>query len=70
MRPREAARALGVCRDTLRNWEKRGLVQPIRDRNGVRHYSEAQVAELRRFHYPHGAPVEDDGEPRQEGTEA
>lgn len=39
----ELAAATGLSRDTLRYYEKRGLIRAIRRPNGYRHYPEASV---------------------------
>lgn len=44
---REAARILGVSEQTLRNWDRRGKLQPIRHPiNGYRMYRVAQIRQL------------------------
>jgi DNA-binding transcriptional MerR regulator len=52
----EAARALGVHPDTLRNLERRGLVRVQRDWAGSRRYSTADLDRLCALLYP-AAPV-------------
>jgi DNA-binding transcriptional MerR regulator len=42
----EAAARVGVAGDTLRDWERNGLVSPARLPNGRRVYSEADVEKL------------------------
>lgn len=42
----EAARRIGVYPDTLKNWEKRGLVMPMRDTTGRRLFTSEQIEEL------------------------
>jgi predicted site-specific integrase-resolvase len=44
----EAAEALGVHRDTLLNFERRGVIHPQRDWAGHRRYSAEDLATLRR----------------------
>lgn len=47
-----AARLIGVHAQTLRTYEREGLLQPARSRGGVRMYSEADIERLqliRRF---------------------
>jgi DNA-binding transcriptional MerR regulator len=44
--PAEAARRLGVSSKALRLYEQRGLVAPIRDASGWRHYPPEQMARL------------------------
>lgn len=39
----EAARRLGVYPDTLVNWERRGLIKPIRDSVGRRLFTTEQL---------------------------
>lgn len=41
----EAARILGVSVDTLRRWEKDGVLIPARTLKGHRRYSRADLAE-------------------------
>lgn len=43
----EAARELGVSRDTLRRFEARGLIEPVRDWVGQRRYNRERLAALR-----------------------
>lgn len=45
--PAEAAALLGVSSKTLRLYEERGLIRPIRDASGWRHYGRAQIEEAR-----------------------
>jgi DNA-binding transcriptional MerR regulator len=47
MRIQAFARALGVCADTIRRAERRGLLSPIRDWAGHRRYTEADLAHAR-----------------------
>lgn len=42
-----AARLIGVHAQTLRTYEREGLLQPARSRGGVRMYSEADIDRLR-----------------------
>jgi DNA-binding transcriptional MerR regulator len=43
----EASKMLGVCIDTIRNWERRGLLLPIRRlKGGTRFYSVARIMQL------------------------
>ena len=46
----EAARMVGVSPATLRNWEQRGLLTPIRTPTGHRRFSVADIASLRQIH--------------------
>lgn len=41
----EAARYLGVSRDTLRRWEKRGVLKPLRSPTNHRYYTVKQLDE-------------------------
>ena len=43
MKTKELEKRLGITKDTLRFYEKEGLVKPLRDENGYRHYSEEDV---------------------------
>lgn len=42
----QAAKYLNVCPLTLRNWEKAGLVKPVRTNGGHRRYTEADLSKL------------------------
>lgn len=42
----EAARLTGVCINTIRNFERRGLISPARDWSGDRRFSGRDVAAL------------------------
>lgn len=42
----EAAKYLGVSRDTLRRWEKRGKIKAIRSPTNRRYYTKKQLDEL------------------------
>ena len=46
----EAARMVGVSPATLRNWEQRGLLTPVRTPTGHRRFSVADIASLRQIH--------------------
>jgi DNA-binding transcriptional MerR regulator len=43
----EAARALGICRHTLRRWEARGIVSSLRSPTGQRIYSREEITRMR-----------------------
>lgn len=43
MKTKELEKRLGITKDTLRFYEKEGLIKPVRDDNGYRHYSEEDV---------------------------
>ncbi|MBO9589882.1 MerR family transcriptional regulator [Devosia sp.] len=47
--PAEAARALGISAKALRLYEQRGLITPIRNANGWRHYGPKQMAGIRQI---------------------
>jgi DNA-binding transcriptional MerR regulator len=47
LRSGEVARLIGVSADTLRLYERKGLVSPLRAKNGYRCYSPKAVARLR-----------------------
>lgn len=49
----EAARILGVCIDTLRNWDERGRLKPLRTSGGHRLY---RTTELERLLERRGTP--------------
>ena len=44
-----AARIVGVHAQTLRGYEREGLVRPARSRGGVRMYSQSDIEQLRRI---------------------
>jgi MerR family transcriptional regulator/heat shock protein HspR len=46
-----AARAVGVAPDTLRDYERRGIVAPVRDSSGRRLFSEADIEAARRHRW-------------------
>jgi len=46
--PREAARMLRICTRTLANWERRGLLVPVRLPTGHRRYRREEVETLLR----------------------
>ncbi len=48
----EAAARLGVDPTTLRRWERRGLVRPLRDYRGWRFYRPEDVERLRKWREP------------------
>lgn len=43
MKTKELEKRLGITKDTLRFYEKEGLIKPSRDENGYRHYSEEDI---------------------------
>ncbi len=43
----EVLRTLGICRSTLWEWERRGIVTPYRDHRGHRFYDEEQIEALK-----------------------
>jgi excisionase family DNA binding protein len=47
MRIAEFARRLGVSRDTVRRWERRGLIVPSRDWAGHRRFTQADLERVR-----------------------
>ncbi|RMF13343.1 MAG: heavy metal-responsive transcriptional regulator [Candidatus Dadabacteria bacterium] len=57
MRIREAAAAVGVSVDTIRYWERRGLLRPVRSGASTHHggYRDFGDAELRRMRFILGA---------------
>jgi predicted site-specific integrase-resolvase len=51
---RRAAELLGVHEDTIRYWEKQGLIeQPKRDSRGWRYYTQADIEMLLEFRDRH-----------------
>lgn len=45
-----AAKEASVCPDTVRNYIRRGLIEPIRDSSGRHLYTDADVAQIRRIY--------------------
>jgi DNA-binding transcriptional MerR regulator len=45
----EVSRAVGVTPQTLRLWESKGLVKPLRSKGGTRYYREEDLESLRRI---------------------
>lgn len=43
----EAAEALGITKDVLRDWERNGLIEVPRNTNGYRRYSSKEVSRLK-----------------------
>jgi excisionase family DNA binding protein len=58
---RDAAEALGVHENTLRRWEKAGLVRAVKLPSGVRRFRPEDIDRLRKEMYedilPEGAPA-------------
>jgi len=52
MRIGEAAHQVGISPTTLKRLEQRGLIQPRKDRNGQRRYTEDDIATIRALYYP------------------
>ena len=46
----EVAERVGICTDTLRRLERKGIISSRRDENGWRHFSESTVKRLREFY--------------------
>lgn len=44
----EAADELGVSQQTLRGWEKKGLIKPIKLPSGYRRYTEEEIDRMKR----------------------
>jgi len=42
----DVANIVGVSRDTLRYYEKRGLISPYKEKNGYRYYNESDIQKL------------------------
>ena len=49
MRIKGVAEALEVSRDTIRRWERLGLIKPARDWAGHRRFTTADVAAMRQL---------------------
>lgn len=43
MKTKELEEQLGITKDTLRFYEKEGLIKPSRDSNGYRHYGQEDI---------------------------
>ena len=52
MRIAQAAHQVGISPTTLKRLEQRGLIQPRKDRNGQRRYTEDDIATIRALYYP------------------
>jgi len=52
MRIIDAARSLNIHPVTLKRLEKKGVVQPLRDRNGWRRYSAEDLKKIREYFFP------------------
>ena len=66
MRIGEAAKILGVCVETLRNWEKAGKIPPKpRDLSGQRFYSKDEIDHIRAL-MGHGAKYNYANVPKKE----
>ena len=52
MRIAQAAQQVGISPTTLKRLEQRGLIQPRKDRNGQRRYTEDDIATIRALYYP------------------
>jgi molybdopterin-binding protein len=46
----EAARALGISLDTLRRWDRKGMIKTTRDHGNRRQVSAAEIERLQRGH--------------------
>ncbi len=42
----DVANIVGISRDTLRYYEKRGLISPYKEKNGYRYYTESDIQKL------------------------
>ena len=47
MKTKEVEKLLGITKDTLRFYEKEGLIRPLRDKNGYRNYSQEDIRILK-----------------------
>lgn len=47
----EAARILGISQSSLRNWERRGLLTPVRSQGHFRLYSRAELQRLQKIKF-------------------
>ncbi len=59
MQVREAARALGVSENTIRRWERRGLIPAVRLPSGVRRFRPADIERARTRMYEGLPPLEE-----------
>ena len=55
----EATRRLGVCAETLRNYERRGLIQVRRDWSGRRIFTEEDLQAIEKRIFSKGSVAED-----------
>ena len=44
---KDVARLAGCCNQTVINFEKRGLIKPVRDKNNFRRFTEAQAIRVK-----------------------
>jgi excisionase family DNA binding protein len=61
---REAARQLGVHENTIRNWQKRGLLKAAQLPSGIRRFSREEVERMRAEMWSQFAPATVLPEPR------
>ena len=47
MKTKEIEKLLGITKDTLRFYEREGLIKPLRDKNGYRNYSQEDIRILK-----------------------
>ena len=50
MSPRDAAKMLNICTDTLRKWEQRGEIVAVKTLGGHRRYYVAQIMSIKGDH--------------------
>jgi len=55
MRSTDAAKRLNIHPVTLKRIEKKGVISPIRDRNGWRRFTEEDLKKVKEYFYPEGA---------------
>lgn len=57
MRIGEVARLLSISKDTLRRWERQGLISPTRDWTNARRYQPEDVERLKVLCFRRAAPT-------------
>ena len=53
----EAARRLGVAEGTIRSYDRRGTVSPVRDSTGRRLFTEADIKQVQQYRAERNQPI-------------